>query len=608
MTLDADVTSLIVDTDGPSDTRLTLGRTFREHVSLFNGLASDPPAIPSSVTCVETLGYLLEGSGRATYRFSSSIDGAYVSANPRTSFLAADGRGFGLVADKGISPFTFGAAGDGSTDDSDAVETFLGYISENNVGLADASGHFAVSRALFFGDGVASPSTKSVQGEMQLSATPGSSGQAILTIRKWDGGYWESLRVTGTGSVSTFSTRTWQTGLALDGAGRIKFERIHCALFSYAGIARIGGNVTGCHFGEVRAYDCGPGARGASANFGISAAWSVRVDSGSSGSLAQRTTISVDTLPPEFVSDGVWGAVGDAPYLVRINDSGGEPRLYFIYGIDRGSSTLTIFPWIDPSLTSGTLDYVYGGGLFIHGSDNNVIGFDMIDAMRCGVALSCGSPYGPVGRRLISQVCGIAVSVGRHPAGAALGTHVDGLYCENNIHDIVSVSMSTSDGVYAWFGSEYALNLAKCATVAAPRLSSGEFSSRFMGLRGFTIAYRGSFLVGEKAPHNSVSSTHLVEIARPDQRLVLKKDSHELNLSLDKDVHRLMGYDSLELIYLGSGPSQEPTGTITINAPSGYELDDGSVTRHYSSMSGVLRVLVWVDVKEQIVTLIKLSG
>ncbi len=73
---------------------------------------------------VRTSGYALSGDGgSARYQYDASVDAAYVTANPRSSFLSLNGRGFRVSADQGLTPRQFGAKGDGATDDTVAFNT-----------------------------------------------------------------------------------------------------------------------------------------------------------------------------------------------------------------------------------------------------------------------------------------------------------------------------------------------------------------------------------------------------------------------------------------------------------------------------------------------------
>ena len=92
--------------------------------------------IPVIVTRVRTSGYASIGRGAAYYVEHASVDSDYVAGHPRTSFLAADGRGFRLETDRVIDITTVGVS-TGDSDaiaeaNSDAVDELLAYLVANS--------------------------------------------------------------------------------------------------------------------------------------------------------------------------------------------------------------------------------------------------------------------------------------------------------------------------------------------------------------------------------------------------------------------------------------------------------------------------------------------
>jgi hypothetical protein len=80
-------------------------------------------SIASAVKVVDTVGYATAGVGGARYVFDAAVNAAFVSANPGTAFLAADGRGFRLDPAQRLTIEMFGAVGDGTTDNYAAIMT-----------------------------------------------------------------------------------------------------------------------------------------------------------------------------------------------------------------------------------------------------------------------------------------------------------------------------------------------------------------------------------------------------------------------------------------------------------------------------------------------------
>lgn len=80
-------------------------------IGLFTAAAG--MGIANGTDIVRTSGYSVVGIGNAEYVYDATVDAAYVAAHPRTSFLAASGRGFRLCLEQRISVTQFGAIGDG---------------------------------------------------------------------------------------------------------------------------------------------------------------------------------------------------------------------------------------------------------------------------------------------------------------------------------------------------------------------------------------------------------------------------------------------------------------------------------------------------------------
>lgn len=477
-----------------------------------------------------------------------------------------------------LSPYSFGAVGDNVADDGAALQAFFNYVTANDVGIAYVGGTFRSSLPLTMGAAL----TKSFLGKMDLTFF-GTGGVIGLTIEGWANGFWQHLRLFGPSSGTTnYNSKSWHTGLYLKtGTSRSQFNKIEGGNWAFALIATADApaNTTANDFGNIRAQDCGSGHRTAtgSTRYGLTTTWSNPVNNGSSGSNAQSTTITVGTLPPQWVIDGFHGAVGSAPYMIRLGDNAGKSRLYYIQAVDVANSQLTIFPWVDPATTPTLADYQWGGALYTKGSDSNVQSFNMIDAVRCGSALVVASLYGPVGKRIVSQFTGVAVVLGSSPSSAILGSNLAGLYYENNMDDFVYVARPNSSNVYNYIDSDYALNLDKTYVVSAPRVS-GTFleAPASQGFGGTVFAIRGRRYNFEKVSRNGAyGATQTIALNRQDMVVPLYGNTFTINVSLDLGIHRLFGYDTVQFL-VASTSGGAPTGSITFPAPSGYTINGGT--------------------------------
>lgn len=71
-------------------------------------VAAGGTAVPASKKVFVTAGYSIAGEGGATYVVDAAVNAAFVTANPRTAFVAADGRGFRLDASQRLRIEMFG--------------------------------------------------------------------------------------------------------------------------------------------------------------------------------------------------------------------------------------------------------------------------------------------------------------------------------------------------------------------------------------------------------------------------------------------------------------------------------------------------------------------
>jgi hypothetical protein len=84
-------------------------------------------SFPDSCQGVQTQGHSVLGIGAAFYRRDATVDGRYVGAHQRTSFLDAKGQGFRLVT-RSLDVQQAGALGDGKADDTKACQEALDVV------------------------------------------------------------------------------------------------------------------------------------------------------------------------------------------------------------------------------------------------------------------------------------------------------------------------------------------------------------------------------------------------------------------------------------------------------------------------------------------------
>jgi hypothetical protein len=512
--------------------------------------------------------FIFSGANLSSQVTSDPKNGVYVPPNSATS--GASGAWVRDLAGKALTPYHFGAV-DGTTDSTPALKAFGDFIAANAVEDADLSGDFTIIPPLEWGTptsgGIASK-TPIVRGALVLRLGTTVPKAELLRLTNWQDMTWDgSLKLVGNGGT-TYSNRTCRVGLTLFGCRGMKFTgRIFAQSFSFAGIAfdeTGSANNNYMHLGLISCLYCGSGTNfPALPGYSLNSTFGSLSDSGTASSTAQRTLISdVATLPEDWIDD--YGAIGDAPIQVRI-----DGYLYWVDQINRPTElqpvgSIRVYPWVRNPGGDSSLEWVFGGGLYLIGGDGNMLSFDKLEATDCGRGLTAASLYGPIGT-VSATSCGTGVLLGRDWASAGLGSKLS-VYMEGNAEDIVTLAPQGLGG-YNYLTSEYALNLAKCFNVSTPRTTGGGMLDP--GFQRMPIVAAGRRHDYEKRALNGNQGllTLTLAIDRRDFVYREKRDLGTFTLdAIDPNLNRLFGYDGATLIFHGTGTNSAPTGAFVFVA------------------------------------------
>ena len=208
--------------------------------------------IGAGITSFRTAGYSIAGKGGAEYIYDAAVNAAYVTANPRSSFLAADTRGFRISLQQRLNVAMFGALADFVTDDLAAFNAAMATLPSTGGELKIPAGRYYLSDTLnlhktisLSGEGtdwngaggtilrfgnnmngivVNHNNTHSDGDGTQGSAT----GSTIEGITLWSG----NVVVNGAGAVTSYSggTSTSGHGVRIRTTG-VKLRDVDCAFF-----------------------------------------------------------------------------------------------------------------------------------------------------------------------------------------------------------------------------------------------------------------------------------------------------------------------------------------------------------------------------------------
>ncbi len=509
-----------------------------------------------------------------------------------------------------ITPYDFGAVGyraaapynpadvrptAGIPDDGAALQRWADAASAPaSAGLTfDATGFFGTSQPITIGPAAAFGAPRSLGGNLELVALAPMA--KLLTFRNVDGWSWNgSIQLVGGGSRVTYASRNVQTAMAFEG-NYTRFTvtgSVSCYGFQFAGVPIItnGGSERGEWLtisGGLFGWDIGSGPVPGVAGMALTGAYSSRVDSGSAGSLDQRTTMKMATMPPAFLED--YGTVRDQVVAVRIGT-----RPYRVTAIDRALGTITVYPWVEKAAAaSGALDYIFGGLFMEGGHDGSLANIPLLASTRC-VGWNCMSPYPSNIGWMTSQHDACAMLFGA-PSTPQLGGRLGGFYSEAGTSTYEMV-MFNGDNNRLSFGNMAMADFSKWRTpfawdgvhdIAEPGLmlcsfENGQWEKNPNAKAITPRAYEGETI--------AIQANRPTAVFDPVDRLSLRL------APFDVGQDRMFGVRSRRVIVSGSGSNGEPTGTITVEpeAPSKKTVNgDRSIT--YAGLKAPLHLLITAD-------------
>lgn len=478
------------------------------------------------------------------------------------------------------SPTTFDAAR--------PINEFFAYISANDVGTAYCSGVFSVSQTIRIGrSGV--QNTKIVQGRLVLKDLIG-----LDTLAQSEtGGHfnWEgTIDVTGnfTGSAWTYTNRKTRIGFRFLGSsanGRSNYGNIRAQFFRQAGVYAED-KTTLSLTRRIYANGIGTGYR----NSQYTTTWSNLVNTGSQGSLSQRSTITVATLPESDL---------DCQMYVY-----NEGVLHLIHDIDRVNSTITVHPWIVTSNTSGTLEYIWGAGLDVRGSDSSAFHADVLDVTNSAIGLVARSLYLPSVSECCIQSTRLGITQGANATSAGSGGYIGNYYTEGMLFDLVFVSTYGADGRLPILSS-YESRIDR-TTFIGPRTGNGSYGMSANTATGFQYNYKGYnyYCESQFQQFKSSDSSNIVPIDLFSANLwrqVYYKNTLIFQLGLFTDANimkaRMFGISTGLIHVIGTGATGTPTSiTFPASTDNSYTLNGGNTDLVFTSFNGPAEFAIYMEI------------
>lgn len=470
----------------------------------------------------------------------------------------ANGGWWELMHDQVITPAMFGCSSS-IADNSGGLTDFYAFLEAFEC-TANHEGLFLVQNGVTMGTATTNEdqgenNCSTIHGRIRLRVGGAITG-AVLRNRMKRGTKIEGIEIgpgpATSGESLVYANKIFDIGLLLEaGAQMQNIDFITVAYAKLCGVLVNGmapNNVFANRFGTGYIYGCGSGLENdgappaTDANF-LTSAYSAYARTGSSVGngfdFYQFTEFSVSDLPPQIVSDR--GLVS----FVRVGD-----EEYPVESFDRTTDALKVrvWGWVPTSVAaSGTIRYVFGGGLHSVGGDAGIqIGSMAITA--CAIGNHNGALY-PGHFDLTLQNNYIGQVVGTSPANASVGGTTRG-YFEGNTTDfwyLVNPSPGYSHRILA----DQALTMSKVKFHSSKRTPD---SPKYMNKpQGLYLSYCNRFHEFIQEPDLEGQYNHHLCTFRIEPRVTALRTAAASNGSIAAN-QCMITVESLGQAYSGTAP------------------------------------------------------
>ncbi|MEM7506152.1 MAG: hypothetical protein AAF415_05355 [Pseudomonadota bacterium] len=514
-------------------------------------------SLPDFDTFADAAAAVPTGDFLRTAGFTSPGDGggalyARVATDPgHGGVLQTADNAFWDLAELRVTPFMFGATGNGSTNDGVALQAFFDFLGTNIRILGDFSGEWGTSQTL---------SITGTIGSRFICGTINALGamDTILTITGAGMNFDGTLELNGfsPGGTANYANRQTTNGIELISAGNTKFDRLWLRGFQRYGVFATTTGNNQLNLGDVRAIDCGSIGETV-LNLALTFDFTARSDNGIVGP-NQQSTLTTTGIPPELEP-------GD---IVSIN---GRPLLIQ----EIAGNDLSVYPNPPAGVSSGQIVALHGGTVNLQGNDAGLSWIESISSIRCGTALRAGALYGQSVGKLHAEACGIGVILGNVRTGSARRICLEGAYFENcQVHILHTGGVAASVVIE----NPHLLDFEKSFRLSQMDANDNPVDPRLVGVT----------LVSDKihtgSAQRAFGATNPIEKLSNDagsNKIFTDRSSVTFQLDYDDGANRLYGLDTVEITAFGPGLENQPTGAVVIepnadDLAAGITIDGGS--------------------------------
>lgn len=539
-------------------------------------------------------------------------------------FQSGDGAWWELMNDQVITPAMFGCSSS-IPDNSTGLTNFYTYL-ETFECIANHDGLFPVRNGITMGTAASNEDNYKnncsvIHGRIRLVVGAPIAG-AVLRNRMKRGTKIEGIMITPdpeTGGASlAYASKIFDIGLLFEGSAQMQnIEFISVDFAKICGVLLNGNwpnNVFANRFGTGYIYGCGSGVHAHGVPPATDAAFHTSAYSGfvregmSAGNdldIYQYTLFNVSQLPPQIVTDR-----GLVSFVQVGNDE------YPVAEIIRtpGAFQVRVWGWVPTSVAaSGTLRFIFGGGLHSVGGDAGVqIGSMAITA--CAIGNHNGALY-PGHFDLTLQDNYIGQVVGTGPVNASVGGSLRG-YFEGNTADLWYLVSDSRDYSYRLL-TDQALALIRVKFHSSKRTPD---SARYRTKpKGLNLSIRGSDHGYVQEPDSEGQfNSHLCTFQTEPRVTALRASANgtewipanqcQIRLeNWDESTHggttpadftRLFGYRSQYYLCTGHGANRAP-GSIHIDRGTNNTINGAASHLTITDLTGPAFLLIERDPDNQ---------
>lgn len=469
-----------------------------------------------------------------------------------------------------VTPYQFGAVGDGVADDTAAVQAFFDHTMLNFVQNARIEGTFKLSSGiLVYGGESKDPATKrfvcNARFEINSAVITDVLTLENLNHVNFDGRIW----IRGRGTSTSLGVGP-SNGVRIHGCGRMTIDRL--LISGMRGWAVYDHTQESSHFIQIRylsATNCGATTDGTRSHKVTASAFS---RTGTQGSSNQRTVVTVtpSEIPAELATGGFM-VVNGVPHLV--------------YSFDAGLGTIEVYPWIKTAhAVPGQFDLIFGGGIRCGSGGTNakwLIG--TVECIRVGIASWLRGVGSPMINVFGTQFAGIGVALGDTATNIFSGATINAGYFEaSHIAYLVQVCQIDT-GVEGSFIS--GINGLDSNKIFSPRhIHSGD-QEREEQYLPVTMLRKGGIVFPWNARNVRVNTAlgfsgyNLYNAPRPwPESARTEESAFTVFLNDDVEYRRIKGNYTATFTMYGRGATMQGTaggykGTLTFSAAVGYTIN-----------------------------------